>query len=46
MWYKFYLGIDYSPTSGNLTQAVIVFCVVGTICLGLLFLRRMVRQYM
>ena len=44
LWHRYYIGIDLRVASGNVTQAVILFCVIGTICLVVLFIRRMVRN--
>lgn len=42
IWYKARFGIDYPVQSENLTQAVILFVIVGTVCLVILLIRRFV----
>lgn len=46
IYYRAALGMEYKVQSDNLTQAVILFVVVGVICLCTLLIRRFVSYHM
>lgn len=45
MYYRFYLNYPYQVQSDNLTQAVLLFVIVGGVCLITLLIRRFVSNH-